>query len=188
MTRLDCSETLLKELPSSLAELPDLKFITANECLLVVVPVRVADSAGQPAGTRPRLPYPALVEMRVCRNRLVELSPRFSEVVMLRHLECRGNALKEVPQELGRCWRLTELDLAGNQILRLPYELGWLGSVLTRLDVSDNPLWSPPPEVVDSGTSEMLRCRSPSPWLLPCSRSFRLGICWLLTLLATPMC
>ena len=76
---------------------------------------------------------------------------------MLRSVVCRANALTEISAELGKCWRLTELDLAGNQIMRLPYELGWLGSVLTRLDVSHNPIWSPPPEVVDLGTGEMLR-------------------------------
>ena len=157
MTRLDCSETLVRELPASLAELPDLKYVTANECLLVVVPCRVVDPAGQPAGTRPRLPYPSLVELHVSHNRLVELSPKFCEAVMLQRLICSSNALTELSAEIGRCWRLTELDLAGNQILRLPYELGWLGSVLTRLDVSNNPLWSPPPEVVELGTSEMLR-------------------------------
>jgi len=157
MTRLDCSETLVRELPASLAELPDLKYVTANECLLVVVPCRVVDPAGQPAGTRPRLPYPSLVELHVSHNRLVEVSPKFCEAVMLQRLICSSNALTELSAEIGRCWRLTELDLAGNQILRLPYELGWLGSVLTRLDVSNNPLWSPPPEVVELGTSEMLR-------------------------------
>jgi Leucine-rich repeat (LRR) protein len=157
MTRLDCSETLLKELPASLAELPDLKFVTATECLLVVVPVRVVDPAGQPAGTRPRLPYPSLIELNVSQNRLVEVCPKLHEVVMLRLLNCSSNALKEIPAEIGKCWRLTELDLSANQILRLPYELGWLGSVLTRLDVSNNPMWSPPPEVVELGTSEMLR-------------------------------
>ena len=157
LTRLDCNETLVRELPSSLAELPDLKFITATESLLVVVPVRVIDPAGQPAGTRPRLPYPSLIEVNVSQNRLVEVCPRFNEAVMLRRLVCSCNALTEISSELGKCWRLTELDLAGNQILRLPYELGWLSSVLTRLDVSSNPMWSPPPEVVDLGTSEMLR-------------------------------
>jgi Leucine-rich repeat (LRR) protein len=158
LTRLDCNETLVRELPSCLAELPDLKFITATECLLVVVPVRVVDPAGQPAGTRPRLPYPSLEVLNVSHNRLVEVCPRFNEAVMLRSMVCRANALTEISAELGKCWRLTELDLAGNQIMRLPYELGWLGSVLTRLDVTNNPMWSPPPEVVDLGTSEMLRC------------------------------
>jgi Leucine-rich repeat (LRR) protein len=157
MTRLDCSDTLLKELPASLAELPDLKFVTATESLLVVVPVRVVDPAGQPAGTRPRLPYPSLVELNVSQNRLVEVCSRLNEVVLLQRLNCSCNALKEIPAEIGKCWRLTELDLSSNQILRLPYELGWLSSVLTRLDVSNNPMWSPPPEVVDLGTSEMLR-------------------------------
>jgi Leucine-rich repeat (LRR) protein len=157
MTRLDCCETLVRELPASLAELPDLKFISATESLLVVVPVRVVDPAGQPAGTRPRLPFPSLLELNVAKNRLIEVCPKFNEAVMLQRLLCSSNALTEVSAELGKCWRLTELDLAGNQILRLPYELGWLGSVLTRLDVSNNPMWSPPPEVVELGTSEMLR-------------------------------
>lgn len=157
MTRLDCNETLVRELPSCLAELPDLKFVAATECLLVVAAVRVVESAGQPPGARPRLPYPSLVEMNLKQNRLVEVCPKFSEAVMLQRLICSSNALTELSPELGKCWRLTELDLAGNQILRLPYELGWLSSVLTRLDVSDNPIWSPPPEVVDLGTSEMLR-------------------------------
>jgi Leucine-rich repeat (LRR) protein len=157
MTRLDCCETLVRDLPASLAELPDLKFVAATECLLVVVPVRVVDPAGQPAGTRPRLPYPSLIELDVSKNRLVEVCAKFHEVVMLQRLNCSTNALTEIPAEMGKCWRLTELDLSGNQILRLPYELGWLGSVLTRLDVSNNPIWSPPPEVVELGTSEMLR-------------------------------
>ena len=65
-------------------------------------------------------------------------------------LRLYNNQLTELPAEIGKLTNLTELYLHANQLTELPAEIGKLTN-LKRLDISDNKLTSLPAGILDSG-------------------------------------
>ena len=66
-----------------------------------------------------------------------------SELFMLTHVEMldlAGNKLRELPEEVCHMTKLKKLYLDHNQLTKLPHELHKLGTSLTLLGISDNPL------------------------------------------------
>jgi hypothetical protein len=78
----------------------------------------------------------------------------------LRRLQLQNNQLQGLPPEIGQLDSLTELILSGNQLKHLPVAMGNLNNLTCllycKLDVDNNPLISPPPEVVEQGTAAIL--------------------------------
>lgn len=87
-------------------------------------------------------------------NRLPETPEVIRNLSSLTYLSLAVNRLTVVPSWLAELSHLTTLDLSDNQLSALPVSLGSLPLDSLRLD--GNPLMSPPPEVVASGTKSVL--------------------------------
>ncbi len=93
-------------------------------------------------------------------NKLNQLPPEIGQLTNLTELSLYGNQLTALPPEIGQLTNLKELvlgdkDRGGNKIKVLPPEIGQL-TKLEKLEVDNNPLESPPPEIVKQGTKAIL--------------------------------
>ena len=85
------------------------------------------------------------------RNRLTNIPPAIGQLVQLRELYLHDNQLVTIPAEIGRLVRLQTLWLRRNKITHLPREITKLNPVLDWQMFSENPLESPPIEIVEKG-------------------------------------
>ena len=88
--------------------------------------------------------------LRLYNNQLTELPAEIGKLTNLTELYLYNNQLTELPAEIGKLTNLTELYLHANQLTELPAEIGKLTN-LKRLDISDNKLTSLPAGILDSG-------------------------------------
>lgn len=90
-----------------------------------------------------------------------------SEIVRLQNLQLLGlhsNQLSSLPQDIGQLTNLCSLGLIRNQLQSLPHDLGQLSRLASGADcpyqaglyLHDNPLISPPDEVLAQGTEAVL--------------------------------
>lgn len=73
----------------------------------------------------------------------------------LRWLDLRNNSLTVLPSSIEKLKSLRTLLLEGNQLTTLPLQLGRLQ--LTGLNLSRNPLQSPPKHIIEHGTKAVLK-------------------------------
>lgn len=78
----------------------------------------------------------------------------FLQMNHLKIINLNDNAISELPYRIGELQSLRELRLANNRLQSLPYSLASLQ--LKVLDVSGNPLVTPPKEIVRKGRKEIL--------------------------------
>lgn len=97
-----------------------------------------------------------LQHLRLHRHRLSFLPPEIGQLSHLERLDLDGNRLRQLPPEIGHLSQLERLDLRWNRLCQLPPEIGNLKS-LRELDVRGNRhLLTPPPEIVQRGTQDIL--------------------------------
>nr|XP_053637882.1 uncharacterized protein LOC128692652 [Cherax quadricarinatus] len=90
-------------------------------------------------------------------NQLVELTgSSLTQLTSVTWLDLRYNLLSDLPREVACLSRLQVLLLQGNRLTSLPASLGTLPELAT-LQVSDNPIIFPPPDVIKGGTRVILR-------------------------------
>jgi internalin A len=92
-------------------------------------------------------------------NQLNSLPPEIGQLTKLRDLYLHNNQLTSLPSEIGLLTNLQELNLYNNQLRQLPVEMGDLANLSCEgcyLRLYNNPLISPPPEVVEQGTAAVL--------------------------------
>jgi internalin A len=92
-------------------------------------------------------------------NQLTSLPPEIGELSSLQELSLFDNQLTSLPAAIGQLTNLQELLLNDNQLRHLPTELGNLTNLTCAdcyLILADNPLISPPPEVLEQGTAAVL--------------------------------
>jgi Leucine-rich repeat (LRR) protein len=102
---------------------------------------------------------PSLETLYLHYNQLHELPPEIGQMTQLEALTLNNNLLTELPSEIGQLSDLCYLDLSDNQLQRLPSELGQIDRFtegVCQLHLFDNPLVSPPPDVVEQGTAAVL--------------------------------
>ncbi|MCP4344129.1 MAG: TIR domain-containing protein, partial [Desulfobacterales bacterium] len=95
-------------------------------------------------------------------NQLSQLPPEIGELKNLQSLTLRNNQLSQLPPEIGELKNLQSLTLSSNQLSQLPSDIAEWGMEIKwerRYDekgrnifLEDNPLESPPVEIVKQGT------------------------------------
>ncbi|XP_066277517.1 helicase POLQ-like isoform X2 [Branchiostoma lanceolatum] len=80
----------------------------------------------------------------------------FTYLPNLKWLDLRRNRLKHLPSTVGSHRCLRTLLLEGNELTSLPLELGQV-MTLKGLNLRDNPLHVPPPDVMEQGTLAILQ-------------------------------
>ncbi|KAG8224170.1 hypothetical protein J437_LFUL002292 [Ladona fulva] len=129
LTYLDLSRNQLTHLPGGLCSLP-LKVLRVANNKLNALPLDL-----------PRL-GPTLEELDADCNEIASLPPHVGQLPALRSLRLRRNLLTYLPVEITYL-RLVRLDISENRISSLPVELRKMTTLVT-LELSDNPLISPP--------------------------------------------
>jgi hypothetical protein len=85
---------------------------------------------------------------------LTEVPPTIGQLTNLQVLSLASNQLTSLPLEIAQLSNLVGLDLQSNQFRHLPAVIGQLPK-LEWIHAHNNPLISPPPEVVEQGTAAM---------------------------------
>jgi internalin A len=159
----------LTELPPEIGQLSSLRVLNIDNNQLSSLPVAIGQLSG-------------LQGLDLDNNQLNVLPSEFGQLSDLRWLDLENNQLSALPSEFGQLNNLQTLSLAYNQLSVLPPEIGqlsnlqWLdlknnqlhylpptmGNLISLqcdncfLSLDNNPLISPPPEVVEQGTAAVL--------------------------------
>lgn len=142
LSNLGLGGNRISELPLSIARLQRLETLNLYENHLADLPPWLG-----------RLRQ--LRDLTLSYNTLTHLPEGIGSLQRLRELWLRGNELAELPDALEGLAQLELLDVAENELTELPRLLGRLPH-LRDLEVIDNPLHSPPPEVLAQGTASIL--------------------------------
>lgn len=163
LTNLDISENRVKLLPGSLIACSQLVHLraTKNE-------INQLDDLSL---------YQSLLSIDISHNSIKSLPPSLFLLPVIQSIDAGFNKLKSVPIQINRCtsvshlvlsknaltslpdsWHLcvclVHLDISDNKIKRLPYSLGF-APLLKQFFYHNNPLESPPVEVLQASSSEV---------------------------------
>jgi Leucine-rich repeat (LRR) protein len=92
-------------------------------------------------------------------NELQQLPTEIGQLTNLAYLTAAYNRLNDLPASMSNLRKLRILNLNNNKLSQLPTQFSNLTNLTCRycsLDISDNPLESPPPDVVKAGTVAIL--------------------------------
>ncbi len=90
------------------------------------------------------------------------MPPEIGQLTLLTKLKLDNNQLTALPAEIGQLTQLTSLSLSRNKLTALPPEIGLLVNLKEPteswegLQLGNNPLKSPPPEIIKQGTKAIL--------------------------------
>lgn len=113
----------LRELPSTIEQLPNLEVLLLSDNKLSTLP-DVIGKLGK------------LKLLDLCHNELIKLPDSFCLLSALEDLMLAANKLKELPEEFGRLGNLRDLYLNANNFVKLPYSIRNL-TKLKRLGIDD---------------------------------------------------
>jgi len=88
-------------------------------------------------------------------NQLGGIPPEISRLTALIDFSFSDNSVKSIPSQLASLTCLTELSFIDNAITAIPPELGLLKN-LKKMHTDNNDIKSPPREILNKGTSEIL--------------------------------
>jgi internalin A len=147
LTTLYLEGNRLTSVPAELAQLSNLTILDLSDNRLTSVPAEFGQLTN-------------LAELRLDFNQLTNIPAEFGQLTNLTELWLQRNQLMSVPAELSQLRKLEILDLSGNKLSELPLEMAGLGIDILwgrwqgynkGIYVDDNPLQSPPIEVVKRG-------------------------------------
>jgi Leucine-rich repeat (LRR) protein len=155
LRQLSLNSNQLDSLPAELRDLPNLRQLSLDNNLLETLPPEIGNLA-------------ALELLSLAGNHLTALPPEIGQLSRLNRLKLGGNQLATLPDEIANLQSLVYLDLSFNNFRHLPTSLAALTVLRNQmvncsltitecgLNVNENPLISPPEEVLDRGTSAIL--------------------------------
>lgn len=147
LRRLGLSENNLKSLSSKLSQLSLLESIHANRNQFTSFPAVL-------------LSLPLLSHIHLEGNQIAEAIPdKILSLTALRELNLNSNkipTLDNLPR-LGRMSQLRSLCLKNNQITTLPFTLGLLQDEMEHLELDNEKMQDPRPEICSRGTSAVMR-------------------------------
>lgn len=135
LEQLDVSENKLVTLPSTIANLKNLRFLNLEDNHITKIPAEIGKLI-------------QLEEVEVCRNKLSTLPKEFGKLHNLKRLSLRGNCFQQFPIALKQLTKLSELDLSENGLKSVLPEIGNLKR-LTQLELAENQLTSLPNAMVN---------------------------------------
>jgi internalin A len=143
----------LRELPPEIGQLNQLGVLLIQSNQLSSLPPEIGK-------------LESLISLKLYDNELSELPPEIGHLTNLKELELSWNPLKSLPPEIGQLSSLCYLDLSNTQLSQLPYELGdiFASCEYPELKLYNNPLITPPPEVVAQGTPAILAYLREQAW------------------------
>jgi hypothetical protein len=150
------SSTSLRTLPSEIGQLINLQALYLLDNQLIELPPEIA-----------RLTQ--LQELSLYNNRFTELPPEIGQLTQLHFLDVSHNLLTELPLEIGQLTHLCILEISDNRLQHLPVELGNLlaapdDCIAYGIGTDNNPLITPPPEVIAEGTPAILAYLREQAW------------------------
>jgi Leucine-rich repeat (LRR) protein len=163
LTALDISENRVKVLPGSLIacsqliklrasknEIDQLDDMSLYQSLLSI------DISHNSIKSLPTSLFslPVIQNIDAGFNKLKGVPKQISCCSTMAHLILCKNTLTSLPDTWHQCVNLVHLDIADNKIKRLPYSLGF-APLLKQFLYNNNPLESPPLEVLQAGSSEV---------------------------------
>jgi GTPase SAR1 family protein len=128
----------LTALPPEIGHLTGLQTLTLNRNKLIALPPDI----GQLTSLR---------ELTLVGNWLTALPPEIGQLTSLQTLQLDRNGLTALPPEIGQLTGLQELTLVGNKLTVLPPEIAYLLDCGLNLDLAENPLKEPLPELIAQG-------------------------------------
>ncbi|KAF3436932.1 hypothetical protein FNV43_RR19685 [Rhamnella rubrinervis] len=165
LEELNASSNLLESLPDSIGLLQRLKILNVSGNKLNALPesicrcrslVELDVSFNSLTYLPTNIGYELvnLEKLSIQLNKIRSLPTSVCEMRSLRYLDAHFNELRGLPVAIGKdiydLINLKELDLSNNQIHALPNTFGRLDN-LTKLNLEQNPLVIPPPEIVTEG-------------------------------------
>jgi internalin A len=138
LTSLDLRDNQLTSLPESLGNLTALSTLDLRNNQLTELPESVGNLR-------------TLATFSIGGNQLIELPESAGNLVSLTTLDLYDNRLTSLPESLGNLTSLANLDLCKNRLTRLPRTFADLLRDELKLDLKENPLGDPLPELVNRG-------------------------------------
>ena len=139
LSELDLNGHQLSRLPESIGSLASLTSLDLRNNQLTRLPESIGSLA-------------SLTSLDLRNNQLTRLPESIGSLASLTSLDLRNNQLTRLPESIGSLASLTSLDLRNNQITLLPRQLADLLTRGLTLDLADNPLNDPLPEIVGRGS------------------------------------
>jgi internalin A len=162
---LDLSGDLLTVLPERLANLTALTKLVLTSNQLTAVPEWLGNltalttlslSGNQLTAVPESLGnFPALTDLDLSRNQLTRVPESLGNLAALIELDLSRNQLTVLPESLGNLAALRRLDLRDNQLTLLPKTLGRPLTDGLILELDNNPLADPLPELAGRGATAL---------------------------------
>uniref|UniRef100_A0A0N5BVH2 Calponin-homology (CH) domain-containing protein n=1 Tax=Strongyloides papillosus TaxID=174720 RepID=A0A0N5BVH2_STREA len=139
---LDLSSNNLTTIPSAIYSLP-LQILLLSNNKLDTVSGDIVQMA------------PTIQELDFSKNRITSITSNISLLKQLRKLNLRSNRLGALPSEMASL-DLYSLDISANRLTHIPVEFCSMQSLI-HLSILDNPLLSPPIEIVLKGREHIFK-------------------------------
>uniref|UniRef100_A0A0K0FTR3 Calponin-homology (CH) domain-containing protein n=1 Tax=Strongyloides venezuelensis TaxID=75913 RepID=A0A0K0FTR3_STRVS len=139
---LDLSSNNLTTIPSAIFSLP-LQILLLSNNKLDTVSGDIVQMA------------PTIQELDFSKNRITSITSNISLLKQLRKLNLRSNRLGALPSEMASL-DLYSLDISANRLTHIPVEFCSMQSLI-HLSILDNPLLSPPIEIVLKGREHIFK-------------------------------
>jgi internalin A len=162
LRELSLSNNQFTDFPIEVISIPNLQILGLGNNHLSSLPPEIGNLSN-------------LLTLMLSDNQLSSLPPEIGNLSNLRTLMVSDNQLTFLPPEIGKLTNLCFLDLRNNQLKYLPTELGELRELpqghndceiqfVWGISLHNNPLISPPAEVIAQGTPAILEYLRNEAW------------------------